>query len=242
MSNNSEYKYANKTCNNCGIRKPANKMFKTIKTIKSGTSNTGLTARSILGAMAGDKRSGRQFAKWALSPSKRTYTRNREVWVCSNKCASALGGGSLVGGTSNATVQDSNRDTIISVLVLFGWMPIVFIIVGFKRLFEYNYYIGWSVVILTIGVILFLLTKFYNGSFKKIIKSNYNYKILFTPIISFFLSTHILAFFCQSFCSTSGISSLSCHFFSFQFPRFKKPGNWICTFFPFFLLNLCIRH
>ena len=90
MSNNSEYKYANKTCNNCGIQKPANKMFKTIKTIKSGTSNTGLTARSILGAMAGNKRSGRQFAKWALSPSKGTYRRNREVWVCSKSCAKAL--------------------------------------------------------------------------------------------------------------------------------------------------------
>lgn len=167
MSNNSEYKYANKTCNNCGIRKPANKMFKTIKTIKSGTSNTDISARTFLGIALDNKRAGRQFAKWALSPSKRTYTRNREVWVCSNKCASALGGGSLVGGTSNATAQDSNRDTIISLLVLFGWMPIVFILVWFKKLFEYNYYIGWAVVILTIGIILFFTYKILQWKFQK---------------------------------------------------------------------------
>ena len=167
MNKSSEYKFANKTCNNCGIQKPANKMFKTIKTIKSGTSNTGLTARSILGAMAGNKRSGRQFAKWALSPSKRTYRRNREVWVCSNNCANALGGSSMIGDASNGSVQNSKGDNLIAAIVLFGWMPIVFILVGFKRLFEYNYYIGWSVVVVTIGIILFFTYKILQWKFQK---------------------------------------------------------------------------
>ena len=94
FSNNSQsskkFKYANKTCNNCGLQKPANMMFRTIKTVKSGKSNTGLTYRTLFGALIGNKSSGRQFAKWALFPNKRVYTRNRHVWVCSKSCAKAL--------------------------------------------------------------------------------------------------------------------------------------------------------
>ena len=87
---NNKFKYANKTCNNCGLQKPANMMFRTIKTVRSGKSNTGLTYRTLFGAMAGNKGSGRQFARWALFPNKRVYTRNTHVWVCSKSCAKAL--------------------------------------------------------------------------------------------------------------------------------------------------------
>ena len=84
-------KYANKTCNNCGIQKPANEMFKTMKSFKSGTSNTSISwFRTIWGIGVGDKGAERQFKKFILSPSKRVYTRNREVWVCSKSCAKAL--------------------------------------------------------------------------------------------------------------------------------------------------------
>ena len=85
-----KFRYVNKTCNYCGIQKPANLMFRTIKSVKSGKSNTGLTYRTLFGAMLGNKRSGRQFAKWALFPNKRVYTRNRHVWVCSKSCAKAI--------------------------------------------------------------------------------------------------------------------------------------------------------
>ena len=84
-------KYANKSCNNCGIKKPANEMFKTNKSFKSGTSNTSISwFRTILGIGIGDKGAERQFKKFLFSPSKRVYRRNREVWVCSKSCARVL--------------------------------------------------------------------------------------------------------------------------------------------------------
>lgn len=84
-------KYANKSCNNCGIKKPANEMFKTTKSFKSGTSNTSISwFRTIWGIGIGDKGAERQFKKFLFSPNKRVYRRNREVWVCSKSCARAL--------------------------------------------------------------------------------------------------------------------------------------------------------
>ena len=66
-------------------------MFKTMKSFKSGTSNTSISwFRTIWGIGVGDKGAERQFKRFFLSPSKRVYTRNREVWVCSNSCAKAL--------------------------------------------------------------------------------------------------------------------------------------------------------
>lgn len=155
-------KFANRSCNNCGMLKPANEMFKTIKTVKSGTSNTGISwGRTLWGIGIGDKGSERQFKRFFLSPNKRTYTRNREVWVCSNKCANALGGKSLSGGNSKS------GSSWLYALVLFGWIPIVFIISGLNSLFEYNYFIGWAVVIFATGVILFFTYKILQWKFQK---------------------------------------------------------------------------
>lgn len=89
--NGNKTKFSNRSCNNCGILKPANEMFKTIKSFKSGSSNTGISwLRTLWGIGIGDKGSERQFKRFFLSPNKRVYTRNREVWVCSKSCAKAL--------------------------------------------------------------------------------------------------------------------------------------------------------
>jgi len=78
--------YAKKTCNTCGIRLPQPEMYRVEKETRSGSSNTGLSKRTLFGAVIGNAKSEKALGKFLLSPSKRTYKRRREVWMCGD-CA-----------------------------------------------------------------------------------------------------------------------------------------------------------
>jgi hypothetical protein len=74
--------YSKKTCNSCGIRLPQPEMKRVNKKVRTGSSNTGLTKRALLGTAVGNKKSARSVGKFFFSPSKRNYKSNREVWMC----------------------------------------------------------------------------------------------------------------------------------------------------------------
>ena len=78
--------YAKKTCNGCGIRLPQPEMYRVEKEVPTGSSNTGLTKRSVFGSFLGIERSQKQVSKYLFSPNKRKYRRKREVWMC-GECA-----------------------------------------------------------------------------------------------------------------------------------------------------------
>ena len=78
--------YAKKTCNICGYRDEQPNMYRVEKDVYVGSGNTGLSGRTWLGAAIGYKKSQRQIGRYFLAPSKRNYTRRREVWMCGD-CA-----------------------------------------------------------------------------------------------------------------------------------------------------------
>lgn len=84
--------YAKKTCNICGYRDEQPNMYRVEKDVYTGSGNTGLSGRTWLGAAIGYKKSQRQIGRYFLAPSKRNYTRRREVWMCGD-CAGKSGMG-----------------------------------------------------------------------------------------------------------------------------------------------------
>ena len=80
--------YAKKTCNICGVRDEQPYMHRVHRQVNTGSSNTGLAKRTMLGAVFGNEKSQKAVGKWALSPNKRNYKRTREVWMCGD-CAGA---------------------------------------------------------------------------------------------------------------------------------------------------------
>lgn len=76
-------KYGNKTCYDCGIRKPANHMEKVTESYNSGRSDTKLTAGNAAGFLFTDSKTSKRAVKRAiLGNNRRSYTRNRTVWKC----------------------------------------------------------------------------------------------------------------------------------------------------------------
>lgn len=86
--------YAKKTCNSCGIRLPQPEMYRVEKEAHVGSSNTGLSKRTMFGAALGNNKSQKAVGKYLFSPSKRTYKRKREVWMCGS-CAGVTSGSSI---------------------------------------------------------------------------------------------------------------------------------------------------
>ena len=74
--------YAKRTCNICGIRRPQPEMHRVEKTVHTGNSKRSLSAREVVGASIGQKRSQKSLLNWLFSPNSRKYTRKREVWMC----------------------------------------------------------------------------------------------------------------------------------------------------------------
>lgn len=101
--------YAKKTCNCCGIRKPQYEMYRVNKEVNSGSSNTGLTKRSIFGSLIGNKKSQRQVGKFFLSPNKRNYKRKREVWMC----------GDCAGVNNQLSEEIENILSLVLILIIF---------------------------------------------------------------------------------------------------------------------------
>lgn len=75
--------YANRTCCNCGIRKPQPEMYQREVYVETGKSKTGISGATLFGAfVAGDKKSGTQFRNWMFNNGQRTYKRKKQVWMC----------------------------------------------------------------------------------------------------------------------------------------------------------------
>jgi len=74
--------YAKKTCYDCGIREPANRMERVTESYNSGQSNTKVTAGNLVFGAMGDKRGQNAVGRAIKGNNRRSYTRNRTVWKC----------------------------------------------------------------------------------------------------------------------------------------------------------------
>jgi hypothetical protein len=86
--------YATRSCNQCGVRKPQPEMKQTEMYVKTGKSKTGISAATVVGIFAGNKKSGNSFRSWLFNSGQRSYTRKKTVWLC-NSCASNVPAGSF---------------------------------------------------------------------------------------------------------------------------------------------------
>jgi hypothetical protein len=75
-------RYAMKTCNHCGIRKPQPEMYRETIYVESGRSRTGVSTRTGIGFLLGEKKSTSTVTRWLFNSGQRTYQRKKEVWVC----------------------------------------------------------------------------------------------------------------------------------------------------------------
>jgi len=50
--------------------------------VESGRSRTGVSARTGVGFLLGEKKSTNTVTKWVFNSGQRTYQRKKEVWVC----------------------------------------------------------------------------------------------------------------------------------------------------------------
>lgn len=76
-------KYANKTCYDCAVIKPANQMYRVTESYNSGRSDRRPDAANVAGFLFSDAKTSRNMIKGALTKNnRRSYTRNRTVWKC----------------------------------------------------------------------------------------------------------------------------------------------------------------
>ena len=88
--------YTKRTCHQCGYRDIQPNMVEREISYTSGSSNTGLSGRNVVGAFLGNEKSQKNVGKWMLSPSKRNYKRRKKVWLC-NQCAGGGKAGRFIG-------------------------------------------------------------------------------------------------------------------------------------------------
>jgi hypothetical protein len=93
--------YANKTCTNCGIRKPQPEMYQKEVYVETGKSKTGISGATLFGTFAGDKKSGTQVRNWLFNSGQRTYKRKKVVWLC----GSCSGRAPLANSSSMSSVK-----------------------------------------------------------------------------------------------------------------------------------------
>lgn len=77
-------KYANRTCDKCGARKPQPEMVRKEVYVETGKSTATISTNTWLGVMGGDKASGRAVKRAMFNNGERTYTRKKTVWSCRN--------------------------------------------------------------------------------------------------------------------------------------------------------------
>lgn len=75
--------YTNRTCHECGIRKPQPQMVSKEIYVETGKSKTGVSGATFVGSMLGDKKSSNSIGSWLFNSGQRTYKRKRKVWLCS---------------------------------------------------------------------------------------------------------------------------------------------------------------
>lgn len=74
--------YTNRTCTNCGIRKPQPQMVSKEIYVETGKSKAGVSGATFLGSGFGDKKSQRAVNSWLFNSGQRTYKRKKTVWMC----------------------------------------------------------------------------------------------------------------------------------------------------------------
>ena len=74
--------YANRTCVQCGLRSIQPNMKQIEIEYNSGSSEAGLSKRTVGFALLGEKKSNNQLGNWLTGNTKRKYMRKRKVWVC----------------------------------------------------------------------------------------------------------------------------------------------------------------
>lgn len=77
--------YAKKTCSVCGIIDIQPNMHQIEVERQAGRSQGGVSKRTIIGALFGNKESSRAMKRKIFNSSKRTYHSKKKVWVCA-KC------------------------------------------------------------------------------------------------------------------------------------------------------------
>lgn len=77
-------KYANRTCDKCGARKPQPDMIRKEVYVETGKSKTTVTNDTYWGMAGGDKAAARAAKRALYNSGERTYTRKKTVWSCKN--------------------------------------------------------------------------------------------------------------------------------------------------------------
>lgn len=85
-------KYANRTCHNCGIRKPQPDMRRKDIYVETGRSRSGVSKGTVLASMLGDKKAEKKVYNSIWNLNQRTYQRKKTVWVCGG-CYRKVGNG-----------------------------------------------------------------------------------------------------------------------------------------------------
>lgn len=78
--------YANRTCYECGIRKPQPEMARQEIYAEVGKSKVGVSSATWLGLAVGDKKSTNSINRWLFNSGQRTYKRKKTVFLC-RSCA-----------------------------------------------------------------------------------------------------------------------------------------------------------
>jgi hypothetical protein len=91
----------------------------------SGTSNTGITKRTVFGSILGSKKSSNQLAKWLVAPNKRVYKRKRKVWMCGS-CAGRTKSNMTFFGAISTLFQ-----ALLGLLILCVAFSVIVAVVGY---------------------------------------------------------------------------------------------------------------
>jgi len=110
--------YTKRTCHKCGYRDIQPNMVQKEIEYTSGSSNTGITGRSLIAAGFGDKKAQAQNRKYLFSPSKRVYKRRRKVWLCPD-CA---------GVKHQSTAENLKEIGMLILRQIVGFLILVFLI------------------------------------------------------------------------------------------------------------------
>lgn len=113
--------YTKRTCHSCGYRDIQPNMVQVEIEYVSGTSNTGITKRTVFGSILGAKNSSRQLGKWLLSPTKRVYKRRKKVWSCTT-CAKTRSDGGVLSKVYSFFVAMIALFFILWILSLSGYL------------------------------------------------------------------------------------------------------------------------
>lgn len=120
--------YTKRACHFCGYRDIQPNMKKVPTKVKSGSSEAGISKRSVATAMLlNSKEAQRQNTNWLTGNTKRQYYRTREVWSCNNcnggspSSNESLGGSSLIGKFFAGVFQLLLMVAVfITIMVIFG--------------------------------------------------------------------------------------------------------------------------